>query len=155
MFTFVPAVALCWCLCCYLRGPCFRPHTHTDSPFPYKHMYLQVHKHSLKCASTCKSIGFPASSNTHAHILSALRQQDMASPGLKPALFFLALDTAKPSGGYAATQWSNGAGPTLSTEHKEIHRGHFSIHLHLRERWNRIGHSANVRLRMKRKDTAQ
>lgn len=30
---------------------------------------------------------------------------------LKPMLFFLALDTAKPAGGYAAAQWSNGAGP--------------------------------------------
>lgn len=60
-----------------------------------------------------------------------MRQQDMASPGLKPVLFFLALDTAKPAGGYAAAQWSNRAGPTLSTEHTEIHTGHFSIHLHL------------------------
>ena len=55
----------------------------------------------------------------------------MASPGLNPVLFFLALDAAKPAGGYAAAQWSNGAGPALGTEHTEIHTGHFGIHLHL------------------------
>lgn len=81
-----------------------------------------------------------------------MKQQDMASPSLKPVLFFLALDAAKPAGGYSAAQWSNEAGPTLSTEHTEINTGHFSIRLRLP---NRIGHRANVRLSTKRKDTAQ
>lgn len=56
----------------------------------------------------------------------------MASPGLKPGLFFLALDAAKPAGGYAVAQWSNRAGPALSTKRTETHTGHLSIHLHLR-----------------------
>lgn len=58
-----------------------------------------------------------------------MRRQDMASPGLKPVLFSLAVDRAKPAGGYAATQWSKRTGPCLHTKYTEILTGHFSIHL--------------------------
>lgn len=92
--------------------------------------------------------------HTHTHTLSysPLRQQDMASPGLNPVLFFLALDAAKPAGGYAAAQWSNGAGPALGTEHTEIHRTLWNPSSSPKC-WDRIGHGANVRLCTKRKDT--
>lgn len=58
----------------------------------------------------------------------------MTSGGLKPMLFFLALDTAKHAGGCAEAQWSNGAGPSQSTKHTEMHTGHFSIRLRLLKR---------------------
>lgn len=66
----------------------------------------------------------------------------MASPGLKPVLFFLALDTAKPAGGYEAALWSNRAGPTLSPEHSNIFQ---SIFISTTLKGNR--HSANVQLK--------
>lgn len=55
----------------------------------------------------------------------------MASPGLKPGLFFLALVTAKPAGGYGAAQWRNRNGPRFASENTEMHNRCYSVHLHL------------------------
>lgn len=77
----------------------------------------------------------------------------MASPGLKPVLFSLAVDTAKPAGGYAAAQWSNRTGLCLHTKYTEILTGHFSIHLNFCSAEIETGARQTHGLSMKRKDT--
>lgn len=42
----------------------------------------------------------------------------MASPGLNPALFVLAKETAQPARGYEAAQWSNEARPSAPNMQK-------------------------------------
>lgn len=91
-------------------------------------------------SSTCWS------NHTHTHTYRALRLQDMASPGLKPGPFFLALVTAKPAEGHGAARCCNRTGPVFGFRKYRSAHWTFFCPSSFVKCWNRTGHSTNVQV---------